>query len=93
MDARTIVGGVIEVLDPFLARRIYALLWAYERGELRHQVRYGPLVRRRAERQDSNPRPRPAPMTHRRAFDDVGNRDDTTLRDEDVGLSPEIPNS
>ena len=50
MDVREIVMRVIAPEDPVLARRILSLLWSYERGQLRHRVRYQPLRRRQAER-------------------------------------------
>ena len=43
VESRDIVENFVAPFDPFLARRINALLWAYERGELRHRIRYEPL--------------------------------------------------
>lgn len=55
MDVSKIVDTVIAPVDPLLARRIRALLWAYARGEVRHEVQHGPLVRRgRSERRADN---------------------------------------
>src|SRR5687767_10473970 len=46
---------VIAPVDPFLAGRISALLWAYERSALRHRILREPLrSRRRAPRAKSS---------------------------------------
>ena len=49
MDTRDIVVRIVAPDDPLLARRILALLWAYERGELSDRVFYEPMNRRTRE--------------------------------------------
>ena len=48
MEIREIVMQVIAPHEPLLARRILALLWSYERGDLRDRLFHEPLRRRRA---------------------------------------------
>lgn len=48
MDADDTVLTVVEPEDPALARRVRALLWSYERGQLRHRVLDQPIRRRDA---------------------------------------------
>ena len=43
---RETVVNIIAPDEPLLARRILALLWAYERGEFLDRVRHEPLCRR-----------------------------------------------
>ena len=45
MEAREILVRFILPDDPDLARRVNALLWAYERGRLRQRVCHEPLCR------------------------------------------------
>ena len=44
---RATVVNIIAPDEPVLARRILALLWAYERGEFLDRVLHEPLCRRR----------------------------------------------
>ena len=57
MNTREIVVRIVAPDDPALARRILALLWAYERAALRHRLFHEPLQRRIGER---------APQSHGR---------------------------
>lgn len=54
VDIRNIVDRVIFPDDPVLARRILALLWAYERGALQHRVLTEPLHRYKRTGTDSD---------------------------------------